>query len=687
MPTVVIQPDETASKDIFISNTDGDNNFNPTSVLHVQSVNQRKALLQFDLSSVPNNVTIVSATLSLFQTTAVAAATIAVHRSLVEWYEGNGNGGVPTIKGSTWNNRNHIGPVAWTGGAGGVAGTEYDTTASSSQSVGTGIQYFDWDVAADVTAILNGTNQNLGWWVVATAGTTSIKVFAGSNGSAAQRPKLTITYTLNNLESVTLQPDNFSGEDTEIENNAPTANYGSRNDFHVGQSTSSSLNWKSLIKFNLASLPANIVVDSAILRLYNSAEDSGAPDGNVAVHRGLTQWFEGDQNGVAPESGVDGSTWNLRNVNGSLSWPGGAGGAAGSSYASSATATTLITATAAFYDWDVTADVRDFYNGVATNLGWWLIRPGAAGTLNRKFFTSSEGSTASQRPQLIITFSYSAKATIAGTSTVSAVKRAIANARATIAGTSTVIADASDPEYASATVQGTSTVTARIHGVRYVVATIEGTSELTASAFLLATDKARVVGCNPVPMLYVTDGTVKTNGQLNILNFLSGGYGFNLLNWQPQIAQYKDGGRYSSGPLAQGRRLRYRNFDNTVEVFELEAESWDQDPLIGYLQELMSWQEAAADYWVSDFVVNPIYLVAKAAREFNPRYAIIHTISVPQLENPYVQPFFSHTRSVVRSLTVRIERGHWLSTPPGKFDCVQISSIRSWTVSGWETGS
>jgi hypothetical protein len=198
---------------------------------------------------------------------------------------------------------------------------------------------------------------------------------------------------------------------------------------------------------------------------------------------------------------------------------------------------------------------------------------------------------------------------------------------------------------------------------------------------------AAVIGCNPVPLLHITNGSVKSNGQLNILNFLGDRAGYFLINYKPQIAQYKDGGYWSSSPQSQGRRLRGKVFDNAVDVIEVAARAGSQDALIQYQQDLIDFQEAASDYWASDYTLLPYYIVARAARETNIRYALVHMISCPELENPYTQPFFDDAvGATFISLTIRIEHGIWLSTPPGKFDCVEVSSKREWTVSGWQTG-
>lgn len=194
------------------------------------------------------------------------------------------------------------------------------------------------------------------------------------------------------------------------------------------------------------------------------------------------------------------------------------------------------------------------------------------------------------------------------------------------------------------------------------------------------------IECTPDPMLYLTDGTFKENGQRNWLSLIRNPF---LLNdWKPNIAQYKNGGVFSDSVLAEGRRLVRRSFNNAIEVMDMRAKGSSQDRLIGFIQELFAWQEAAADYWVSDWGIQPIYLIAKAARESNPRYALIHTISVPELSNPFAAPFFRRTLEAgTDAFTLRIERGPWLSSPPTIGECVPLSATRSWTITGWGHGN
>lgn len=770
MTTVTLQPGSTGL-DTEITIAAPTANFGARTDFHAgySTVgNTYKGLIKFDLSSLPDNAIIISATLSLYCTAedSTSDATVNVRRSLVEWYEGVKNGVAPDAgqDGSTWNLRNANGSVAWaSGGAGGGSGTDYASSATDSKSITTTGQFFDFNVKADVQAFLNGSATNHGWWILVDAIlATNRKYFASSDSAtAAQRPKLVIVYSdplVANLAgtstitaslgtynpSLNLQPSAATSIDTYIRDGAGAAsNYGIFTT--IAASGDSAAVRKILIKFDLSSLPANAKIQSAKLGLKLQSEASAAVDSGLTIHRSLVQWYEGPSNAVSPPAGQDASTWNFRNNNGSINWSGGIGGAAGSDYASTPTDTQTINGLAT-YLWDVTADVQAYVDGT-TNLGWWIVNPDTTANSN-KIFYSSDDTTAINRPFLTVSYQLESTAALSGNSSISATLIGNGNLHASISGTSSltaqmitnffsvanidgtssltatlaatgtlraiifgdsnVLADiiANEPLFAALT--GTSSLTAHLKGAAplsvaiaglgilsadlstpgHIRSHINGTSTVAARGYARAVNVAAVIGCNPVPLFYITDGSVRPNGQLNILNFLNDRAGYFLVSYKPQIAQYKDSGYWSSSPQSQGRRLRDKVFDNVIDVIEVAARAGSQDNLIQYQQDLLAFQEAASDYWTSDYGFLPYYLVARAARETNTRYAIIHMISCAELENPFTAPFLDDAvGAAFTSLTIKIEHGLWTSTPPGRFDCVEISGQREWTVSGWQAGS
>ena len=203
------------------------------------------------------------------------------------------------------------------------------------------------------------------------------------------------------MTTLVLQPaSEGAGVDTAIGENAPTFSWGGASSMRVGWQPSAKA-FRGLIQFDLSSIPANATVVSATLALICVNEDS-ADDIDVAAHRSLVQWYEGDGVGSAPPS-ADGSVWSYRNYNGSVAWAGGAGGGSGSDYAAGASATTTITqASDTEFGWDVSSDVQNFVDGTYTNYGWWLI-PSAYAGLNAKYFATS-GDFSARYPKLTVIY-------------------------------------------------------------------------------------------------------------------------------------------------------------------------------------------------------------------------------------------------------------------------------------------
>lgn len=188
MPTLVSQPDETASNDNFINQQLPTTNSGNNVVLACGSASAinsiRRFQLMFDLSSL-TGMTIVSSILTLVCTAENAATdyNIGLHRAITEFFE----------LGSTWNLRNTSGSLPWAGGAGGGAGSDYVALATATRLI-TGAGTFTWDVTADVAGFAAGTYTNRGWWGINVSEATlnSNKAFASAtNATPSNRPLLT----------------------------------------------------------------------------------------------------------------------------------------------------------------------------------------------------------------------------------------------------------------------------------------------------------------------------------------------------------------------------------------------------------------------------------------------------------------------------------------------------------------
>jgi len=168
---------------------------------------KRRATVRFDISSIPVNATITSATLRLFLTASqdTAARLTTVNKLLSSWGEGASNaagnefiGAASTLGDATWIHRS----FPFTNWA--SAGGDYTfNLASSTATVGDSAGFYDFGgatMASDVQSWLT-TPTNFGWLVriggFSEFSVNSQKTFASrNNGTASRRPQLVVRYTV-----------------------------------------------------------------------------------------------------------------------------------------------------------------------------------------------------------------------------------------------------------------------------------------------------------------------------------------------------------------------------------------------------------------------------------------------------------------------------------------------------------
>jgi hypothetical protein len=144
---------------------------------------------------------------------------------------------------------------------------------------------------------------------------------------------------------------------------------------------------RTLVAFDLASIPAGSCVSSARLRLRLTGVQSASR--SYGVHRLTEAWTEGRGRSNS------GATWRTRD--GAAAWT-----AAGGSFVSTPTASTGVgRIKGATIEWNVTADVATFLSGSAQNQGW-LIKDGSDANAGEFRFASREHGTAAARPRLVV---------------------------------------------------------------------------------------------------------------------------------------------------------------------------------------------------------------------------------------------------------------------------------------------
>jgi hypothetical protein len=158
------------------------------------------------------------------------------------------------------------------------------------------------------------------------------------------------------------------------------------------------------IPLNPAQPTGPITIVSATLTLYCTKTIAGPA--NVSLHKLLADWGEGTSNagasadglGVAPTA--NDATWQDRfyNVN-QWATPGG-------SFTATASATTSVDAQGVTYSWtsaQLAADVQNWLDNPASNLGWIVIGDEVNATTAKRF-GSRENATPGFRPLLTVTY-------------------------------------------------------------------------------------------------------------------------------------------------------------------------------------------------------------------------------------------------------------------------------------------
>lgn len=190
---VVLQPGPSNGRDSYITQEKPDERRGGDAQLRVKSENNKlmRALLQFDLSSIPPSANISSATLSLYVTTASGGTvTINAHRVTNSWNEDQ----------VTWKARDKKAGLLWS-----TQGGDYDPAVAAATSVDNAKNVWrSWDITGLAASWLSNPASNFGVILESSGGKTE-KIFRSSDDSTAkQRPKLEVCYSA----GVTVEPDN-----------------------------------------------------------------------------------------------------------------------------------------------------------------------------------------------------------------------------------------------------------------------------------------------------------------------------------------------------------------------------------------------------------------------------------------------------------------------------------------------
>lgn len=210
--------------------------------------------------------------------------------------------------------------------------------------------------------------------------------------TAAQRPRhlektvgigiaalILIVPLLARADTVTLS----AAQDSWIAEGSPNTNHSGDNVLNV-RTGPTAIKQHALIQFNLSGIPTCAIVSSAVLRLTITNPPSA--NRTEGVHTVSKAWTEA------------GVTWNT--TNGSTLWtsPGG-------DFNPTATATAMTgTIDGVVVQWTVTSDAIAFVANASSNHGWLIKDVDENVGATTTAYGSKENATASNRPQLVVTY-------------------------------------------------------------------------------------------------------------------------------------------------------------------------------------------------------------------------------------------------------------------------------------------
>ncbi len=336
---------------------DGANGYNDTSLLSVGANNDIKTLLRFNTASLPTGAVVDEATLELYYSSKNNGNTLTLgaHRVLVEWTDSEVNR-VQRKAGSNWT------------AAGMASGSDYAAALEATAALaGSGNQWVQLDVTAAAQSWVANPASNHGLVLLQEAASGwVIYKFCGELGwwpcTPDQAPRLTLRYHL--VEPAPVRATFQQGVAGYSGASATCLSYSSGNNNCAQFSIGTNDGLKSLLRFDLSSIPADKTVDEATLRLYYTGR-TNSNDLTLGAHRLSVLWVDSQANWTQRMTGVN---WNV------------AGLGSGSDYAATASDTAAVTGEgSSWLELELTDIAQAWVDNSSVNYGVLLRQAAAAG--------------------------------------------------------------------------------------------------------------------------------------------------------------------------------------------------------------------------------------------------------------------------------------------------------------------
>lgn len=378
--TITLQPGATIGKDALLHGLDVNVNYgsndqfagNAWTVGGSPSV--IRSIIEFDLTSIPSNATITSAELSLYARDNTSG--LGQHSTL----SGPNDCWLERVS-SSWDEST----VTWNTQPTTTTLNRVNIPASTSATQ----DYPNINVALLVQDMLNNPSSSFGFMIKLQDENyyRNLNFCSSDHLNSALNPKLVITYTQAS-PCITLQPDASGGEDALLHGGSSevNVNYGANEQFAGNAWTSggSPLVIRSVIEFDLTSIPASSTITSAELSLY--ARDNTAGLGQHSTLSGPNNCWLERVDSPWDESTV---TWNTQPTSTSLN------------------RVNIPASTSPTQDYpniDVAALVQDMIDNPSSSHGFMLKLQDETAYRNLNF-CSSDHSNPALRPKLMVCYS------------------------------------------------------------------------------------------------------------------------------------------------------------------------------------------------------------------------------------------------------------------------------------------
>ncbi len=279
--TITLQPSSLEGKDASVWSNGPDNNYenDPSNSAYTWTNNGalgiKRSFMEFDFSSIPSDVVVTSARLSLYYNPTAPNEAFGVHNGTNDLF-------IKRVI-SSWDEST----LTWANQPSTSDANQVTLPPSTSETQ----DYLDIDVTDLVVDMNNEGNYGFLIRMVDEINYYKNVLLASSDHlDSSIHPKLEITYVEGPVSCQVIKPNSVKGKDASVWSNGPDNNY-------ENAPSNSAYTWtnsgalgikRSFMEFDFSSIPSNVIITNARLSLYYNPT---APNEAFGVHNGTNDLF------------------------------------------------------------------------------------------------------------------------------------------------------------------------------------------------------------------------------------------------------------------------------------------------------------------------------------------------------------------------------------------------------------